>query len=159
MTDSHPRKSILLSTILPTLLVALGVGGLYAMIRGRNTANRDRPHELAPLVQTVSVLAHQGGIDLPVDGVVAPYREIELAAEVPGRILKKNPDCRAGRFVAKGSLLLEIDPRDYQLDLQRLNEQLQQADASLAECDVESANVAKLIVLAQEEHDLQKKEL
>ena len=159
MTYARFRSSIWLTTVLPAVLLALGVGGLYAMIRGRPLSEVDRAPDLAPLANTAMVLAHDGGINLSVDGVVTPYREIELSAEVAGRILRKAPEARSGHFVTRGTLLYEIDPRDYELELQRLDEQLQQAEATRAETAVELDNTQKLIDLSLEEHELQKREL
>ena len=159
MAETPPRSTFVLTTLVPTLLLALGVGGLYAMYSRNGISQNSQRTKTIPLVETISVLPHQGGIDLQVDGVVTPYREIELSAEVAGRIIVKSGDCRAGQFVTKGTLLLEIDPRDYELELQRLAELQKQADASLAECDVETANIGKLIELSREEHELQKREM
>ena len=102
---------------------------------------------------------HRAGLDISVDGVAVPFREIDLSAEVSGRIAKKSLDCRAGRYVKKGTALLEIDARDYALDVERLTRELAQAAVLLEELDVETKNTQSLLKLSQEQLSLQRKEL
>ncbi len=82
-----------------------------------------------------------------------------LAAEVAGRVKKKCPDCETGRFVLRGNPLLQIDPRDYELEVERIGELVRQAELSLDELGVEEANTDQLIELAEEELELRRKEL
>lgn len=77
---------------------------------------------MATPVRTAFVEKGDGHIEIDADGVVVPIREVTLAAEVPGRIMKKSANCRAGKFVKAGTVLFEIDNRDYQLDVARLEE-------------------------------------
>lgn len=111
-----------------------------------------------PLVETVTIAKHKGDLDIEVDGVVVPFREIEVGAEVAGRITQKSPQCRAGRYVSKGMTLLTIDQTDYNIEVKRLKNQLEKAKANLAELEVEIDNTEELIKLAKEDVDLQEKD-
>jgi len=101
---------------------------------------------------------HEGGLELKTDGVVVPYREIQIAAEVDGRVVQKTPECEAGTYVAKGTLLIVIDRSEYQIELARLQEQLKQAEASLAELDVEIGNTERLLEVARQQFEIQKQD-
>ena len=68
-----------------------------------------------------------GSLDLVVPGTVRPHREIRIASEVGGRVTRKYPQFQAGRFVVAGTKLAEIDPQDYQADLNVLQADLEQS--------------------------------
>jgi len=87
-----------------------------------------------------------------------PYREIHLSAEVEGRVTYKAEVCRAGRYVKQGELLIEIDSRDYDIEIRRLEEELDQATNSIKELEVEVDNTESLIELAEEELKIQHEE-
>ncbi len=77
-------------------------------------------------------------LDIEIDGIVTPFREIEVAAEVGGRIAKKEDVFRAGNFVSEGVRLIEIDRKDYELELKRIHQQVDQVDAELLEIEDEA---------------------
>jgi len=148
-----------LRVIAPIAIVAVGIGGYMVLSAQREVPVRAADETEAPLVETVSVTQHSGEMDIEVDGTVVPYRDVTVSAEVPGRIAKKADICRAGRYVTQGTLLFEIDPRDYSLEVQRLANEVQQAVHQIEELDVEIANTESLIELAQEDLELQQRDL
>lgn len=160
---SHKARGLVLTDLArmaaPLGVLALGVAAFVGLRATKQSPVRAKEQVLAPIVETVLVKPHQGGLDISVDGVVVPFREIDLSAEVSGRIAKKSADCRAGRYVTRGTALIEIDSRDYDLEVERLNRELTQADGSLQELDVEIRNTQSLIKLSQEQLTLQRKEL
>jgi len=143
----------------PLVILSLGVGGFLAMGSRHPEPRVETDSALEPLVETVSVTPHDQGLDIEIDGTVVPARQIDLSAEVAGRIAKKTPECRAGTYITRGTPLLEIDPRDFELAVRRLQDELKQADVSLKELDVDLANTEAQIQLAEEELALQRKNL
>lgn len=117
------------------------------------------PEKLIPVVETAVVVPHDGQLNIRVDGLVVPHREIRVAAEVSGRVTRKVQNCRPGRYVTQGEVLLEIDPRDYELEVERLTSQVAQARASLSELVIERANTDSLVQLAQEDMQLRQSEV
>ena len=95
---------------------------------------------------------------LSVDGTVVPFEEANVAAEVAGRILRKSDKCEAGTFVKQGELLMEIDPEDYELEVQRLSQLKDQEYQRVQELDQEMINTQKLINVAEQDVEIQKKE-
>ena len=142
-------------------ILAVGFGGLALMIvLGQPEAKTVEPEEKhSPLVETALVGLQRESLDIDVDGVVVPRREIGVAAEVGGQVIEKTDDCEAGKYVREGTLLVRVDPRDYQLEVRRLDKELKQAQVSLEELDVEEKNTRELIALAKDGLELQKKEL
>lgn len=140
---------------LPVAIVVAGFGGFLYLGRHRSPQARQLVEETAVPVATAVAQLHEGPFQIDVDGVVTPYREIQLAAQVDGRIVFKSPDCRAGRYAPRDTLLLRIDPQDYQLEVSRLTEELRQAEVSLAELDKEVENNEALLALAEQQQRLQ----
>jgi RND family efflux transporter MFP subunit len=66
-------------------------------------------------------------------GTVQPEKVWAAVAEVPGRVVETYARLRDGEIVSEGTLLFRIDPTDIEL-------QLAQAEAELAELDVQEAN-------------------
>ena len=128
--------AMVIQTVASFAIVAGGIAGYFAMGEPE-VVKRPPSRGGAPVVTTVQATRHQEDLRIEVDGVVIPFRQIEIAAEVRGRVSAKSPNCRKGREVKKGELLIEIDPRDYELDVQRLEEELAQADAMIRELEVE----------------------
>ena len=149
----------LLGRLLPLLVILAGVGGFVAMGDRTPAEPPDEVKDVLPLVEVVTTQRHDGGLTINVDGVAVPYRELLLTSKVAGSISFKAEECNAGQFIKKGSLMMEIDPRDYSLEVERLKRELLEAEASLAEVDAELANTEALLKLAGEELELREREL
>ena len=74
-------------------------------------------------------------------------------------MLRKTAACNEGQLVAKGTVLFEIDPRDYQLDVQRLEGKFRQAALNIEEIDEELAQNATSAELSQRQVDLARREV
>ncbi len=110
-------------------------------------------------VLTVPVAAHTGSVTISANGLVVPYREIRMAAEVRGRIIEISPKLRSGRSVEKGETLLKLDPTDYHLEVERLRQQQAQVQAEIAALDTQVHNTNQLLELAKGDLELQQAEL
>jgi len=175
MTDTHgpasdtakpapgPRRDSLgrqiVGWLTPAVILALGVG-VFQYLGGQPPPPRvDAGPAPALPVQTAAVQPRAEGVDIIADGVVVPLREVTLAAEVGGRVVEKATDCRAGHVVRKGTVLFRIDPRDYQLEVDRLERELRQAGHSLEEIDEELSQNATSADLARRQVDLARREV
>ncbi len=152
-------KTIFSLVWLPVLVVAGGVGGFLLMGNQPAVGTQDDAGETAPLVEVVTTQKHEHGLEFDVDGVAVPFRELLLTAKVAGPIEFKSAKCKAGRFVKKGTLLMEIDPRDFRLEVERLTREFRQAEGLIAEADVEIANTKELVKLSNDDLELRRKEL
>ena len=82
-----------------------------------------------------------------------------MAAEVPGRIAWKNADSLAGRYVEEGQLLIELDVADYDLEVKRVQQSIKENLISVEEVDIQKQNNAELLDLAQQELEIENKDL
>ena len=148
-----------LSFVVSALIVLAGVLGFRTLIYKPDVQASPKVEPTAPLVHTVAILSHKGSLDITVDGLVTPFREIEVAAEVAGKVVFKDETCNGGCFVTRGTRLIKIDPQDYELAVRRLENQLEQADANIEELQVEISNSAELIKLAEDTVQLEQNEV
>ena len=135
--------------VMPLVVLAVGAGICVRLIVGKKAPEEKEVRAKTLAVETVPVEKHDSGLLIPVDGVVVPYREIAIAAEVSGVVEKKSLDCRAGKYVSKGDLLIQIEQDYYQKELEILEKGYDQAQRAIAELDIEKENLAKLIANAE----------
>jgi multidrug efflux pump subunit AcrA (membrane-fusion protein) len=150
---------LLLKILTPAAIVAAGVGSLVLFGRKPEPAAPPQVADRGALVETAAVERFDDAFKLKLDGVALPVRRIKLAAEVEGRITAKSDAARGGRRVAPDMPLFEIDPTDYQLEVERLRAQSEQADEQLAAVDVDIANTEELLTLAIEDQALARRTL
>jgi multidrug efflux pump subunit AcrA (membrane-fusion protein) len=148
----------ILGWIVPLLVLGGGIAAFMLMGSQPPPARRQVDVAAALPVRTTDVRAETGGLTIEADGVVVPLREVTLAAEVSGRVLRKSEACNAGQFVTAGTPLIEIDPRDYQFDVERLERELKQAGHALEELDEEITQNATSVDLAKRQVDLARRE-
>lgn len=152
------RARTILGWLTPLVILGAGIAAFTFMGRQPPPARKAAPAATAVSVTTAPVDPATDGLMIEADGVVVPLREVTLAAEVGGRVRRKSEVCNEGQFVKAGTLLFEIDPRDYELDAARLERELGQAGISIAEVDEELAQNAASVELARRQVELARRE-
>jgi len=145
--------------LLPLVILGAAIGGFVALGGPKPPPRKAVEAPTAMPVRTASLEAGNGRIEIEADGVVVPLREITLAAEVSGRVLRKTEACNEGQSVTRGMLLFEIDPRDYELDVDRLERELSQARLAIEEIDEEIVQNAGSLELARRQVELAKRDV
>ncbi|RCS56216.1 hypothetical protein DTL42_00385 [Bremerella cremea] len=145
-----------LKSLFSVTLIGAGVAAFFILGKGQSKPDQPPPDDTR-IVNVSPAALEDSEIQFEVDGVVVPYREIQLAAEVAGRVTDKPSDFRVGRMVHKGDTVALIDRRDYELELERLQEELQQANNNITETDVQISSTNGQIALAQENLAIQEK--
>lgn len=145
--------------LLPLVILGAAIGGFVALGGPKPPPRKAVEAPTAMPVRTASLEAGNGRIEIEADGVVVPLREITLAAEVSGRVLRKTEACNEGQSVTRGMLLFEIDPRDYELDVDRLEREVSQARLAIEEIDEEIVQNAGSLDLARRQVELAKREV
>ena len=157
----------LVGAVLPVIICLLGLG-LYWQLGASEpkkvgSDGKDPASLLTklPIISADKVLpfATDQRLDIQVSGVVVPYRQITVAAEIPGHIETKNELCRVGHFVKEGDLLFQLDSTDFQLDIDRLTAMRDSEYAQQRELDQELSNAERSLELAEQEVTLQEQEI
>ena len=145
--------------VAPILVIGLGILAFVVLSGGKEVASRPPTEQKAPLVDTEVAQLHTKGLEIEVDGMVVPFRDVEISAEVAGRVIRKFPACETGEYVSKGTPLFEIDPQDYDLEVKHLTKRKTQAEHEVEELKVLIANTDKMIALAEKTLALEQTEL
>ena len=145
--------------IVPLAILAAGIAVFLTLGSQPPPARKETPAAAALPVRMRPAETVAAGLTIAADGVVVPLREVTLAAEVPGRVRMKSEACNEGRFVAAGTVLFEIDPRDYELDIERLERERRQAELAIEELDEEVQQNAESIVLAKRQVELSRRDV
>ncbi len=151
------------------MLLLAGAGLIFAWFGTVETAQRPpadttrdgRLRALTPVrVSRLQTLESTGQpLYLVVDGLVVPYREAKVAAEVAGRIVYKSDACESGSYVQRDQLLMRIDPTDHELEVQRLTRLREQEYQAIQELDQEMVNAQRLIEVAKQDVALQQRDV
>lgn len=164
---SNTLENWVVGLVLPVLVTVIGIAVFLLLGKQKPKEVSEDPSD--PRVQlvkmsiadvdTIRPFAGLETLDIAVSGTVVPYRQITLASEIAGRVLFKSEDCRIGRYVHEGDLLFKIDPKDYELEVERLTALRESEYAQQHELDQELANANRSLNFANEELALQEKEL
>lgn len=90
------------------------------------------------VVETTTVMSQSYQVQLQSYGTVQPRTQSMLVAQVGGQIISVNENVRDGGFFEKGDVLGQIDPRDYEADVQISEASLADARQVLAEAEARS---------------------
>ncbi|GAB3105631.1 efflux RND transporter periplasmic adaptor subunit [Aestuariicella hydrocarbonica] len=117
----------------PVIILILG-GLVVVAVATLKPAPEPTPVQPPPPVKVAVILAAPSTQSLTVNsqGTVAPRREIDLVAEVSGRITQVDPHFVDGAFVKAHKALVTIDPRDYNVALLRAEAKVADAQQVLA---------------------------
>jgi len=120
-------------TLLPLLVLAVAVAVATVMVRSRSELPR-REHQVdAPLVDVLTVGRGPVEVTIHSQGTVRASQEIDLVSEVSGRVVRVAPALQEGALVKAGTILLEIDPIDYEVAVSAAKAEVASAEFSLAE--------------------------
>ncbi|MCY4674434.1 MAG: efflux RND transporter periplasmic adaptor subunit [Bacteroidetes bacterium] len=111
------------------------------IVRRPETARQAVPSR-APFVTTDSVMSGEGPIPIHGGGTVRPYAEVNVTAEISGRIVWVNPTFQSGGLVSSGEVLFRIDDADYLGRVDRARANVVAQEVELMRVTAES-NIAK----------------
>jgi len=129
--------------LLPVIILAVALFG--ARWLSQNPPGNDRRAAPPPKplsVEVVDVTKQAFTLSLASFGTVRPHTQGSLTSQVGGQITAISRDFAVGNAVEKGQLLLQIDPRDYQVALASAKASLTEAQQNLA---LERAQVAQAV--------------
>ncbi len=119
-------------------ILAGGILAALACIGGTAAADTPRTAEMQPNERVVKLFrVAQAGVrtDITYPGRVQPVRHAELFFRVSGPVLTE--DLKYGHTFEQGEIMMRIDPRDYEREVERLSHQLeaQKIEADYAETE------------------------
>lgn len=124
-----PGAKRLLAALITLLLVASAVGALYAV-----PPKAPEPTSAPPPLALETRPVKPGEVVIPVhsQGQVRAARRIPLSLEVSGRVVHTAAEFADGGRVAKGDVLLRLDPEPFDLEVTRRRNEVGAAELHLA---------------------------
>ena len=139
--------------------VAVGVGAFWFMTQpSEETGSAE---EKAPAVVAVRAKVIE---QLPLDVVVTGYGHVEpvrswnAVSQVEGRIVTLADGLATGRIFDENTVLIEIDPRDYEIRVARAEANLATAQAQLQELGAQESNTRAQVLLERKVEGFLQKE-
>lgn len=124
-----------LKIVLPVLVLLLGMTGAYALIATQPTLEPEKPSNTIPVVTVIEAKPETLRLNVHSQGVVKPRHELDLTAEVSGKVIFLQDKFVTGGSFSKNELLVRIDPRDY--------------DNAIAEAEAQIAEAKRLTLTEQ----------
>ena len=155
---STDRRTEIFKYLCSVIIIAAAVGTyLFLSSLAKKPATKEST-ALIPQVSTETVTPYFGALDLVVPGTVKAHREIKVAAEVVGKIVKKYPEFQAGNFVLAGTPLAEIDAEDYKADQKTLAADFRQAEKRIVENQRQIEGEMRNLEIAQQDFKIQQRD-
>ena len=158
------EKDFKFKAIRVIIVLAVAIVIAVLLIKMQPEPERKIRIETPLLVETFPAKAENLNMIIESYGTVKPRELLKLAAEVKGRIVSLDPTFKEGSFIKKGTALIKIDPRSYQLEVDKRKVEIKQAEAELKHLKQEVLNLEASIkiagsdvVLAKAEYLRQKK--
>lgn len=139
--------------------IAAGIVVVVLLVQGKDAPERvERVERSQPArvirVKTTSVLPRSIAY-----GTVEPARVWRAVSEVSGKIVEKHPKLEVGEIVEKGTVLLRVDPREFELAVSELQASLVNYDAQLSQLDTREENTKASLAIESRVLEISNKEL
>ena len=138
--------------------VIIGILIFVVLKQSSSIPQQKPPQETITTVRTLT-LAKYNVTPIAIGyGTVRPSSTWEAVAQVEGVITEKHPSLSKGAIIEKGSVLLQIDPTDYELAIAQIEADILATRAQLDELDTKLENTQtaleiekKSLILSQNE--------
>jgi len=133
-TGAMPKRR--LQVLLVLIIVATGVGIAAALKFTRKAPARTEKNVLAPLVKVQTIGRRDIKMVVQGYGTVQPKVQADVVPQVSGKVVAISENFKDGGFVKANEPLITIDPRDYELAVQRAEAEVASAEVAM---DIEKA--------------------
>ncbi len=128
--ESH-RMRFALKTILPLLIISMGIAGAAWLKNSGTKPQKSAPPSLVSLVQVSPLSQSSETIVIEAMGTVLPAQQMLLKSRISGEVVEMHPEFGEGGLLKSGETVLRIDPLDYELKLARMQSQVSNAQYAL----------------------------
>jgi RND family efflux transporter MFP subunit len=123
----------ILNLVLLPAIILLAVLGMKAMIASKPERIAKTPKPIIPNVAFIDSMPQSVTPTITTFGNIQSFYQAQLSAQVGGEIKGISPSFNSGKIVARGEVLVEIDPADYQAVIAQQKAILASAVQALAE--------------------------
>ncbi|MFC1664075.1 efflux RND transporter periplasmic adaptor subunit [Pseudomonadota bacterium] len=143
------------------LIAAIGLGLLIAVliVKGRAPLEHAGTEMPSKSVEVIKVKSVPFQVKVTAYGNVEPTVTLKTLAEVSGKVGYIHPDLKQGNSIVAGTVVVRIDPEDYQVTLKQTQADLLADQASLNQVRIEQQTTRRSLELAKENLRVGEKEL
>ncbi len=142
MNGKTPMRWKIFQLVMMLVIVAVGAFVTRSLIMSKEAPKKRPPVVIAPLVTTIEVSPADLNVIVSAYGTARPSRRVEIIPQVPGVVVGLSPKLVAGGFVDEGELLISLEPRDYELAVEKAQAEVAKTEYELARAG-EEARLAK----------------
>ena len=113
------------------LIIGLGVAAAMYFLANKPTVSRQKPQAKATPVDVVVARLSETTATIEVMGTVVPSQEITLRSQVSGKVVHISGGFTPGGRLDKGQTAVRIDPRDFEIEVDKAQSSLARARADL----------------------------
>ena len=113
------KKGVIFKTVRVIVVLFVSLVIMVMLVRLKPEAERQVPKQTGLLVEAKPVKAEPVNLYVEAYGTVRPREALSLVAEVRGQVVGIDPVLDEGSFVPKETVLIQIDPRTYSLEVNR----------------------------------------
>lgn len=148
-----PRKWVIIIPILA------GIAAIAFLKQNKMKPVQEPIKEQAKLVRVIEAPSVTVTPRAVGHGTAKPARSWEAVSQVKGKILEKHPKLLKGEFLEADTVILRIDPTDYELAIARTEADIQATRAQQQELNAKAANTRASLKIEQAALVLNEKEL
>lgn len=144
--------------------IAVGIAMLALQIGGRETPEQVPAREIARPVRVISVTPGDFVPKAVGFGFAAPGTVWNATAQVSGKVIERHPDLEPGKLFDAQTVILQIDPVDYELAVAQIEASIKSVEAELAELRVREDNTRvsldierRMVALAEDDRSRKQK--
>ncbi|MDO6640358.1 MULTISPECIES: HlyD family secretion protein [unclassified Shewanella] len=130
--------------------IIAGIIIFIAAISLRSSPELQPNHDKSRLVDVISLTKQPVQPVIKAYGRVAPKHIWQGIAEVGGKITYRHPELETGRLIKAGTLVLTIDPLEYQLKLAQAEANYNSAQAQLVQLNQQEINLQSSIEIERQ---------
>ncbi|WP_144208580.1 efflux RND transporter periplasmic adaptor subunit [Shewanella donghaensis] len=130
--------------------IIAGIIIFIAAISLRSSPDLQPNHDKSRLVEVMSLDKQEVKPIIKAYGRVAPKHTWQGIAEVGGKIIFRHPELETGRLIKAGTLVLSIDPLEYDLKLAQAEANYNSAQAQLVQLSLKEINLQSSIEIEQQ---------
>lgn len=152
-------KNLLQKPFIMLVVLALGIGATFMMIKNRPAIQHDNGQMAAKTVDVIGVRELPFRTRVKAYGNVEPAIVLQGRAELNGKITYLHPGLRQGGSIPKGTVVVRIDPKDFLVSLKQSEADLQANISALQQLQEEEKTSRRSLALAEENLGVGEKEL
>ncbi|MBW1841515.1 MAG: HlyD family efflux transporter periplasmic adaptor subunit, partial [Deltaproteobacteria bacterium] len=141
-------KGVFLRSARSITILGIAIIIAFSLYIFRPKAERRVRTDTGRLVEVLPVKSDDLNMIIETYGTIEPREALNIMAEVKGQIVDIHASFKEGGFFKTGTRLIQIDPRTFQLEVERREVQIDQAEAELKRLAQEVRNFEASIKIA-----------